>query len=142
MPNFIVKNELSEDNKKQLLEMYQLEWWSAERTREDVQIILGNSSLIICVIDQENNRLAAFSRILTDYFQFAYVYDVIVEKQYRRAGLSNLLLNSILEHPKLIKIESIELICRREMIPFYKKFGFSDDYGASVSMRRRLHFNP
>lgn len=137
MPNFIVKNELSEDNKKQLLEMYQLEWWSAGRTYEDVQIILNNSSLIVCVIDPENNRLAAFSRILTDYFKFAYIYDVIVENRYRGAGLGNLLLKSILEHPKLIEIESIELVCRREMIPFYKKFGFSDDYGASVSMRRR-----
>ncbi len=117
--------------------MYQREKWSSERTKEDVRVILNNSSIIICIIDQQTNKLAAFSRILTDYFKFAYVYDVIVENQYRGKGIGDLLIASIMEHPKLMNIENIELVCTKEMIPFYKKFGFSDDYGASVSMRRK-----
>jgi GNAT superfamily N-acetyltransferase len=136
MSKFKITNELSDDGKKQLLEMYQHEWWSVGRTEEDVLAILKGSSLIICIIDQETNQLAAFSRILTDYFKFVYVYDVIVSKQHRGIGLGNLLLNSILEHPKIMKIENFELVCRKEMIPFYEKFEFSDDYGASVAMRR------
>ena len=137
MSKFKITNELSEAGEVQLLEMYQGEWWSVGRTKEDVQIILNGSSLLICIVDQETDQLAAFSRILTDYFKYAYVYDVIVSKPYRRLGLGDLLLNSILEHPQLMKIESIELVCRKEMVSFYEKFEFSDDYGASVAMRRR-----
>lgn len=137
MSKFKITNELSEAGKIHLLEMYQYEWWSVGRTKEDVQTILNGSSLIICIVDQETDQLAAFSRILTDYFKFVYVYDVIVSKQYRGLGLGNLLINSILEHPKLMKIENVELVCRKEMVPFYEKFEFSDDYGASVAMRRR-----
>ena len=137
MSKFKITNELSEAGEIQLLEMYQGEGWSVDRTKEDVQTILNGSSLIICIVDQETNRLAAFSRILTDYFKYAYIYDVIVSRSYRGLGLGNLLLNSIFEHPQLMKIESVELVCRKEMVSFYEKFEFSDDYGASVAMRRR-----
>ena len=83
MSRFKITNELSENGKMQLFEMYQHEWWSVGRTEEDVLNILKGSSLIICIIDQQTNQLAAFSRILTDYFKFVYIYDVIVSKQYR-----------------------------------------------------------
>lgn len=136
MSKFIIKNELSEKNKMELLEMYQHEWWSVGRTLKDIETIIDHSSFIICILDQEYNKLVAFSRILTDHFKFAYVYDVIVEREHRGTGLGDMLLNAISNHPILNNIGSIELICRKEMMPFYKKYGFSDDYGASVSMRR------
>ena len=41
-----------------------------------------------------------------------------------------------MNHRGLSAIETIELVCRKEMSPFYKIFGFTTDYGESVSMRK------
>ena len=138
MSKLNITDQLNSDYKEQLLEMYQHEWWSVGRTEKDVQTILNNASFIIGVIDSENDTLAAFSRILTDHFKYAYVYDVIVKKTYRDQGVGKLLLNTIISHSQLQKIENIELVCRKELIPFYGQFGFSENYGESVAMRRKI----
>lgn len=138
MSKFNITNQLNSNHKKQLLAMYQHEWWSVGRTKDDVETILSNSSFIIAVTDNTNDKLAGFSRILTDYFKFSYVYDVIVEISYRNQEVGKLLLNAITNHPKLQRIENIELVCRKELKTFYRKFGFSEDYGESIAMRRRV----
>lgn len=138
MLKFKITGQLKDNHKEQLLEMYQHEWWSTGRTKADIETILNNISFIIGIIDNETDSLIAFSRILTDHFKYAYIYDLIVEKSYRKQGLSNLILNSIINHPKLKNIQNIELVCRKELIPFYRKFGFSEDYGGSIAMRRTV----
>ncbi len=87
------------------------------------------------IIEIESNKLIAFSRVLTDYFKFSYVYDVIVDRQYRGHGLGKQLMEIIIHHPSMQNIQNIELVCRKDMIPFYAQFGFTDNYGGSVSMR-------
>ncbi len=126
-------NELSNEQKQQLCELYQLEWWTTGRTLKDVDIILNNSSFIVAYVN--NNKLVAFARVLTDYFSHAYIYDVIVEQDFRKSGLGKILINAILNHEKLANIKSIELICRKELMPFYEQFGFTADYGLSTTMR-------
>ena len=137
MTTFKIVHELSETHKTQLLELYQHEWWSIGRTKEDVEAILAGSSFVIGIVEQDTHTLVGFSRMLTDFFKYAYVYDVIVAKDYRGLGLGNLLLKSIIEHPKLNHITNIELVYRKAFMPFYEKFGFSSDYGESVAMRRQ-----
>ena len=118
--------------------MYKAEWWSKNRTKSDVKKILAHSSFIVAIVDKNNEQLAAFCRILTDNFCFAYIYDFIVRQEYRGEKVSNLLMTTILNHRSLSTIESIELVCRKEMRAFYKKFGFTTDYGKSVSMRKTI----
>ena len=134
--NFIVTGSLTEKQKDKLLKIYQNEWWSKNRSRNDVDFILQNSSFIIAIINNKNNELCAFSRILTDYFKFSYVYDVIVASEYRGQGLGKLLLQEITQHPILKKVGSIELVCRKDKMSFYQEFEFTEDYGFSVAMRK------
>ena len=124
MSKFNITNQLNSNHKKQLLAMYQHEWWSVGRTKDDVETILSNSSFIIAVTDNTNDKLAGFSRILTDYFKFSYVYDVIVEISYRNQEVGKLLLNAITNHPKLQRIENIELVCRKELKTFIVSLDF------------------
>ena len=126
---------LDEQHKKDLLSLYQGAWWSKDRTPKDVEVILANSSFYIGIVTEGSNQLIAFSRILTDGFQFSYIYDVIVHEAYRGYGLGKKLIETIINHPKLKNIKSIELVCRKEMMPFYSQFGFTDDYNKSTSMR-------
>jgi len=125
---------LDEQHKMDLLSLYHDAWWSSDRTNEDVEIILSKSSFYIGIVT-DTNQLIAFSRVLTDYFQFSYIYDVIVQKMYRGHGLGKKLIETIINHPDIKDIKNIELVCRKEMMPFYSQFGFTEDYGKSISMR-------
>jgi ribosomal protein S18 acetylase RimI-like enzyme len=128
-------NKLSDEHKVQLLDLYQHEWWSNGRTINNVETIINGSSFIIAFINETNNELVAFCRILTDHFKHAYIYDVIVAEEFRKTGLGKKLIDSVLSHKELSNISNIELVCRRELVPFYKQFGFSEDYGLSIAMR-------
>lgn len=107
--------------KDQLLKLYQNEWWSLNRTKQDVDKILQGPSIIIGIVDKNTDTLAGFARILTDYFKYAYIYDVIVAKDYRNKGLGALIMNTVINHPKLLNIKNLELTCKKEMIKFYEK---------------------
>ena len=127
-------NELSNLQLEQLQSLYQHERWSANRTMVETKKLVANSSMIFGILDEQDS-LVAFCRVLTDRCIFAYIYDVIVKPDCRNQGLGNMLLKAALAHPELRKLNSIELVCRKEMMEYYKKYGFSADYGKSVAMR-------
>lgn len=133
--NTKIISSFDDQHRKDLLLLYHNAWWSKDRTSSDVDVILTNSSFYIGIVVQNTNQLIAFSRVLTDYFQFSYVYDVIVDENYRGHGFGKILIETIINHPKLKDIKNIELVCRKEMMPFYKQFRFTDDYKQSISMR-------
>ena len=130
-------HQLTATQKQDVLVLYKNEWWSAERTLEDIETIIQKTSLIIGLVDPTSNRLIGFTRVLSDYFKYAYIYDVIVHPDYRGLHLGKKLLALVLQHPDLKNLNCIELTCRKNMMSLYKQFGFSDDYGESIAMRRR-----
>jgi predicted GNAT family N-acyltransferase len=126
---------LTEKQKDDLMSLYREAWWACDRTAKDVDKALANSSFYIGIVNIENDQLIGFARVLTDYFQFSYIYDVIVHKVYRGHGLGKQLIETILNHPSLKDIKHIELVCGKDKISFYNQFGFTEDYGQSVAMR-------
>jgi ribosomal protein S18 acetylase RimI-like enzyme len=114
---------LSENHIDNLLELYHEESWSKNRSLEDVKRML-QTSWIIGIKDKKTDRLIAFSRVLTDYVFRAFIYDVIVAKDYRKLGLGKLIINSILNHENLKNVERIELNCIDSNVAFYQKLGF------------------
>jgi GNAT superfamily N-acetyltransferase len=110
---------------EQLCHMYQAEWWSRGRKIEDVRRTLQHSDLIFAFCDSETGGLAAFARVLTDYVYKAVIFDVIVDRPHRQTGVGRMLLEAITSHPALLFVEHIELHCRPELVPFYKKWGFA-----------------
>ncbi len=108
----------------QLHELYQHEFWSKGRTLPDVQKVLLNSDYTFGICESDSQKLVAFARVLSDRTYRAIVFDVIVAADYRSQGLGSLLIEQIVSHPELSKVECIQLFCLPEMIPFYQKFGF------------------
>jgi predicted GNAT family N-acyltransferase len=129
-------NELTADKKEQLLELYRKEYWSKNRTKQDLETILAGSSFVIGIVHNEMKQLVGFTRILTDTYKYAFVFDVIVDQAHRGQGLGQLLVDSIVNHPKLASVRNIELTCMNDMVEFYEQYDFSSNFGASVPMRR------
>jgi predicted GNAT family N-acyltransferase len=109
---------------EQLHQMYRQEWWSKERALDDVPTLLSNSDLLFGLWDEEAQRLAAFSRVLTDWVYRAILFDVIVAADYRGQGLGAKLIEQVTTHPQLSQVECIQLFCTPKMQPFYEKYGF------------------
>ncbi len=111
------------------------EWWTSNRSPEEIEIMLRHSSILIGVED-DTGKLLGFARILTDRIFKAEIYDVIVDQAYRDRGIGRLLIESILHHPDLVDVKQFNLQCRAEMIPYYEKWGFTDRLGDLHYMRK------
>jgi len=118
----------------ELFTLYRREWWTRERSREEIEIMLEHTDLVFGLVD-ERNRLVGFARVLTDRIFKAEIYDVIVDPEHRGRGLGRRLMEEILGHPDLQRVRQFNLQCLEEMRPFYEALGFADLSGELVYMR-------
>jgi GNAT superfamily N-acetyltransferase len=128
---------LTDEQIEDLYRLYQNQWWTRKRQRADIERMLQYSNLIVAFCDPQSKRLLAFSRILTDRVYRALIFDVIVDASHRGKGLGRILMDAIVNHPVLQSVGSLGLICLPEMIPFYQKWGFTDDVGQLRLMRKK-----
>jgi len=120
---------------KQLHNLFKKEWWTNKRSLQETQKVVANSSIVIGLVDKDND-LRAFARVLTDYTFKAIIFDVITDESFRDRGLGKELMRLVLEHKELKDIKHFELYCLPEMIEFYKSYGFSNELGELVFMRK------
>jgi len=118
-----------------LMRLYRGEWWSRERHPDDVRRMLDGTDEIIAFAS--DGRLVAFARVVTDYVYKALVFDVIVDPAQRGTGAGRMLVEALLEHPRLRDVEHLELYCRPEHVAFYAQWGFTAELGALHFMRRK-----
>ncbi len=119
---------------KDIFRLYQNEWWTKNRDKKSIKIMLKNSDITIGVI--KGKKLVAFARVLSDFIYKAEIFDVIVHPTYRKKGLGELLIREILNHKKLKQVQQFNLQCKSEVAPFYEKFGFREVNG--LKLMRKL----
>jgi predicted GNAT family N-acyltransferase len=124
--NYQVVNQLDETQISELVELYKNEFWSHNRTYQGVVKMLAASDIIIALVN-EKKELIAFCRILTDFVYRGVLYDVIVKPSYRKMGFGAKLLDEVVNHPQLKEVENMALFCLPEMIPFYQRWGFTNE---------------
>lgn len=128
--------QLTNQQVKDLHQLYQAEWWTKGRKLSDVERMLQHCDVIVAYCHSETRELVAFARVLTDYVYKALIFDVIVEESFRNAGLGRALMEDILNHPSLESVQHFELYGLPEMTPFYHKWGFTAELGELTFMRR------
>ncbi|MBE9004920.1 GNAT family N-acetyltransferase [Fortiea sp. LEGE XX443] len=133
--DFRFVDNLTEIQIFQLLDLYKNEFWSKQRTYQDVVKMLNASDIIIGLVD-DDEQLIGFTRVLTDFVYRATIYDVIIKSSHRNQGLGVKLIDSIIHHPRLNQVEQIALHCLPEMITFYEHFGFTSNIGSIKLMYR------
>ena len=135
MDKYRIVETLTESQVSDLMDLYKNEFWSGKRTREDVVKMLASTDVIIGLVD-ECDRLIGITRVLTDFVYRAMIFDVIIKPTHRKMGLGAKLMDAVLNHPKLQTVENFALNCLPHMIPFYERWGFSDDVGEIEFLRR------
>ena len=132
-------DRLTEEQILDLERLYQAEWWTKGRQLSDVRKMLENTDVITAFCDYDSQKLVAFARVITDYTYKALILDVIVDASYRGKNLGRALMDAIVAHPQLKSVRHFELYCLPELVPFYKKWGFTEELGELRFMRRVAH---
>jgi len=131
----IIFAEKSHLDAGKLVRLYQQAPWAKGRTLEDAREMLRHTDLAITAWD--GDLLIGFGRVLTDYVYRATIWDVIVDKAYQGRGVGNGIVQRILDHPRLKKVELFWLCTR--MPGFYEKLGFSSKEQTGMVWSRSKH---
>ena len=129
-----VQAEVPPSRIAELTDLMRTAWWMSDRTPAEVSRLVEHSDIVTTLTLAD--RLVGFARVLTDYTHVALVLDVIVDESRRGSGLGAALLDAVVNHPQLAAVRSLELVCQPELIPFYRRWGFTDHVGSSTLMRR------
>ena len=117
----ITFSEKKELEASQLLRLFHQAPWAKDRTLDDAKEMLRHTDMALCAWD--GDLLVGFGRVLTDFVYRATIWDVIVDKAYQGQGVGTDVVQRILNHPRLKKVELFWLCTR--MPKFYEKLGFS-----------------
>lgn len=99
---------------------------------ERFPLIIKNS---ICFSVFYEGKQIGFSRVISDYTEFASLWDVFIDEPYRKQGIGKALMQYIFAHPRLRGIFRWFLMTE-DAHGLYQKFGFkTESYNPYVMMK-------
>jgi ribosomal protein S18 acetylase RimI-like enzyme len=113
------KSDLSLEKLQQLFTLSA--FWAKERNLEDLEIAIANSEPVISVWDRE--KLIGFARATSDGIYRATIWDVAIHPDYRSQGLGSKLVETVLSHPQMCRVERVYLMTTHQQ-KFYERIGF------------------
>lgn len=96
-------------------------FWAKHRTVEDLSIAIANSEPVVSVWDGQ--RMIGFARATSDGIYRANIWDVVIHQDYRGAGLGRKLVQTVLSHPRMNRVERVYLMTTHQQ-SFYERIGF------------------
>jgi N-acetylglutamate synthase-like GNAT family acetyltransferase len=107
---------------QQLQQLFSLSaFWAQNRSIEDLTIAIENSDPVITLWDGE--RLIGFARATSDGIYRATIWDVVIHPEYRGVGLGSKLVETVLSHPRMSRVERVYLMTTHKQ-EFYERIGF------------------
>lgn len=97
-------------------------YWAAGRTMQEVQTTIDHSFCFGIYLDEQQ---IGFARVITDYVVFAYLMDVFITEEHRGKGYSSILIENMMNEPKLKNIK-IWRLATSDAHFLYRKFGFHE----------------
>lgn len=96
-------------------------FWAQERTVEDLEIAIANSNPVVSAWDTQ--QMIGFARATSDGIYRATIWDVVIHPNYRGAGLGRKLVQTVLSHPCVSRVERVYLMTTHQQ-KFYECIGF------------------
>ena len=131
----IIFSDRKDTDLAQLVTLYRQAPWANTRNIEDAREMLTHTDVAITAWN--GNRLVGLGRVLTDYVYRASIWDVIVDTAYQGQDIGTQIIQRILEHPDLKRVELFWLCTRSP--GFYEKLGFSSNEQTGMVWARSKH---
>jgi GNAT superfamily N-acetyltransferase len=99
---------------------------------ERFALVIENS---LCLSVFHEGKQIGFARVISDYTEFASIWDVFVDEEHRRQGVGKAVMKYLLEHPRLRGIFRWFLMTE-DAHGLYQKYGFkAEAYNPYVMMK-------
>lgn len=125
---------LAEENLVQLQQLFdRAAFWARGRSLEDLAIAINHSHPVISVWDGQ--CLVGFARATSDGVYRATIWDVVIHPEYRGGGLGRQLVQTLLAHPHVQRVERVYLMTTNHQ-RFYEKIGFYSNSSTTLVLHQ------
>ncbi len=104
-------------------------FWAKERNLQDLKLAIKNSNPVVTVWDQK--QMIGFARATSDGIYRATIWDVVIHPDYQGYGLGRKLVETVVSHPLLNRVERIYLMTTHQS-EFYKRIGFQENSNTTM----------
>ena len=132
-------------DRKSEIDLYQIQqllnvsaFWAKGRSIEDLGIAIANSEPVITVWDGE--RLIGFARATSDGIYRATIWDVAIDPEFRGVGLGSKLVETVLSHPRMNRVERVYLMTTHKE-RFYERIGFQTNSTTTMVLYNQPNFS-
>ncbi|HEY9818134.1 MAG TPA: GNAT family N-acetyltransferase [Candidatus Obscuribacterales bacterium] len=109
-------------------------FWAQDRSVDEWAIALANSRPIATLWDSD--RLIGFARATSDGIYRATIWDVVVHNDYQGAGLGRKLVETVLTHPHVNRVERVYLMTTHQQ-QFYERIGFAENQTTTMVLHNQ-----
>lgn len=109
-------------------------FWATDRSAEDLAIAIANSDPVVTAWDHD--LMIGFARATSDGIYRATVWDVVIHPSYQGAGLGRKLVETVLSHPKMSRVERIYLMTTHQQ-SFYQRIGFEPNDSTTMVLHNQ-----
>lgn len=121
---------------QQLQQLFQdSAFWAQERSLPGLELALSHSFPVITAWDRQ--RLIGFARATSDGVYRATIWDVVIHPEYRGAGLGRQLVQTVLAHPHMRRVERVYLMTTHQQ-HFYEQIGFESNSSTTMVLNQTL----
>jgi N-acetylglutamate synthase-like GNAT family acetyltransferase len=114
-------------------------FWARNRRVEDLAVAIANSEPVITAWD--GDRLIGFARATSDGIYRATIWDVVIHPDYQGAGLGRRLVETVLGHPRMNRVERTYLMTTHQQ-SFYERIGFEPNSSTTMVLYNPLVADP
>jgi ribosomal protein S18 acetylase RimI-like enzyme len=127
----------------QLCDLFeQAAFWAKDRQPEDLAVAIANSRPVVTAWDGE--QLIGFARATSDGVYRATIWDVVIHPRHQGAGLGRKLVETVLGHPHMSRVERVYLMTTQQQ-RFYERIGFTENQTTTMVLMNQpmmLEFSP
>ncbi|WP_064090921.1 GNAT family N-acetyltransferase [Rossellomorea aquimaris] len=117
--NIEIQDDLFIEDIEGVKEVYHSVGWM-KHTNDVIKQVFDASN--VKVIVKSNNRIVGIGRAISDGVFNAAIYDIVVHKEFQKAGIAKYILNHLLG--ELSNVSCVHLISTSGNEGFYRKLGF------------------
>jgi ribosomal protein S18 acetylase RimI-like enzyme len=128
---------------KNCVDIYQLRdlfnataFWAKERSLEDLETAIAYSDPVVTVWD--GDRMIGFTRGSSDGVFRGTIWDVVIHPEYQGLGLGRKLVETLISHPRMNRVERIYLMTTHQQ-SFYERIGFKENQTTTMVLHNHEH---
>ncbi len=113
-------------------------FWAKERNLDDLAEAIKNSEPVIAVWNK--HQLIGFARATSDGVYRGTIWDVVIHPDFRGTGIGSKLVETVLSHPRMSRVERVYLMTTHQQ-KFYEKIGFEQNTSTTMVIYNRSNLN-